>query len=91
MSMKYTLPDGVYQVTTKYFCAGFVVKAGQITVCAPILKNKLAYWQTVAKRVDITKSLRYSNPHLRILSDAALAEKIAKSVKSNCAVEGIKI
>ena len=49
--MNTTLPDGLYKVTTKYLCAGFVVKSGQITDYAPILKNKLAYWQTVAVRV----------------------------------------
>lgn len=43
--------DGVYQVTTPYLCAGFVVRNGQVTMCAPILKRKLPYWKTVAKRI----------------------------------------
>lgn len=45
------MKDGVYQVTTSYLCAGFVVEHGKITYCAPILKRKINYWKTVAKRV----------------------------------------
>jgi hypothetical protein len=45
------MKDGLYQVTTNYLCAGFIVKGGKVTACAPILKNKLSYWQTVAKRI----------------------------------------
>ncbi len=40
--------DGLYQVTTSYLCAGFVIENGVITACAPILKAKLDYWMTVA-------------------------------------------
>ena len=43
--------DGLYQVTTRYLCAGFVVESGTVTRCAPILRKKLAYWQTIARRV----------------------------------------
>ncbi len=42
------LKDGLYQVTTSYLCAGFIVVQGQIRWCAPILRKKLAYWKTVA-------------------------------------------
>ena len=45
------MTDGIYQVVTKYLCAGFVVEGGRVTVCAPILRKKLAYWMTVARRV----------------------------------------
>lgn len=45
------MKNGLYQVTTKYLCAGFVVKNGQVIQCAPILKQKLAYWFTIAKFV----------------------------------------
>jgi len=45
------MKDGVYQVTTKYLCAGFVIKDGKVVACAPILKNKLTYWITIAKRI----------------------------------------
>lgn len=44
--------DGLYQVTTKYLCAGFVVHNGVITHCAPILRNKIIYWKTIAKRIS---------------------------------------
>lgn len=43
--------DGLYRVTTRYLCAGFVVKGGRIVRCAPILCNKINYWRTVAERI----------------------------------------
>jgi len=43
--------DGLYRVTTSYLCAGFVVEDGIVTMCAPILKRKLDYWKTIAKRI----------------------------------------
>ena len=44
--------DGLYQVTTRYLCAGFMVESGRVTMCAPILRKKLAYWKTIAKKVS---------------------------------------
>lgn len=46
-----SLPDGLYQVTTSYLCAGFVIQAGQVTRCAPILRRRLSWWQTRARWV----------------------------------------
>lgn len=43
--------DGLYRVVTKSVCAGFVVKDGRVTVCAPILRKRLPYWKTVAVRI----------------------------------------
>lgn len=40
--------DGLYIVTTSYMCAGFVIKRGNVTLCAPILRRKLSYWKIVA-------------------------------------------
>jgi len=45
------LADGLYQVTTPYLCAGFVVEGGKVTRCAPILRRKLGYWMSRAVRV----------------------------------------
>jgi hypothetical protein len=47
------LPDGLYRVTTRYLCAGFVVEGGKVkrSRCAPILRKRLAYWATIAERV----------------------------------------
>ncbi len=45
------IPDGLYQVTTSYLCAGFVLAGGEVVACAPILRRKLSYWMTVAVRV----------------------------------------
>lgn len=46
------MKDGLYQVTTNYLCAGFIVEGGKIIHCAPILKNKISYWITVAKFIS---------------------------------------
>jgi len=43
--------DGLYRVTTRYLCAGFVVRGGRVTLVAPILRRRLAYWMTVAEWV----------------------------------------
>lgn len=44
------MKDGLYQVTTRYLCAGFVVRAGRVVECAPILRKRLDYWKTIAVR-----------------------------------------
>lgn len=46
------LRDGLYRVTTSYLCAGFVVRDGAMTACAPILVKRLSYWKTVAVRIS---------------------------------------
>lgn len=46
------MPDGLYCVTTRYLCADFVVHVGEVVMCAPILRKRLAYWMTTAKRVS---------------------------------------
>lgn len=43
------MKDGLYQVTTKYLCAGFTIKDNKIIECAQILRKKIKYWVTVAK------------------------------------------
>lgn len=49
------LPDGLYQVTTPYLCAGFEVAGRKITRCAPILQKKLAYWVTSSRLITLTQ------------------------------------
>lgn len=44
-----TLRDGLYQVDRYGICAGFEVKDGKVTACAPILRKKLAWWMSQAK------------------------------------------
>lgn len=34
-------PDGLYQVTTDYYCAGFVLEGGKVKTCAPVLRRNL--------------------------------------------------
>lgn len=43
------MKDGVYQVTTNYLCAGFIIKDGRLVDCAPILRNRISYWMSIAK------------------------------------------
>jgi hypothetical protein len=43
--------DGLYQVNWRNICAGFVVKHGRVIVCAPILKRRISFFQTVAKLI----------------------------------------
>lgn len=52
------MSDGLYQVTTPYLCAGFVVIGGCVTCCAPILRRRLAYWKTIAKSVRTQSAQR---------------------------------
>jgi hypothetical protein len=43
--------DGLYRVETERFTAGFVVEDGKVTRAAPILRKRLTYWFTRAKRI----------------------------------------
>ena len=43
--------DGLYRVVTPHFVAAFVVRDGKVAECAPILRKRLAFWVTVAKRI----------------------------------------
>lgn len=45
------MKDGLYQVTTNYFCAGFIIRGGVLINCAPILKSHFNYWKTKAKYI----------------------------------------
>ena len=45
------LSDGLYAIVTQDWAAGFVVERGSVTMCAPILRKRLSYWITVARRV----------------------------------------
>jgi hypothetical protein len=45
------MKDGLYRVKASYLCAGFVIKDGRVIECAPILKNKINYWKTIAKHI----------------------------------------
>jgi hypothetical protein len=45
------MKDGIWVVYTSYLCAAFIVENGEVTRCAPILRKKLNYWKTVAKRL----------------------------------------
>jgi len=41
--------DGLYQVTNRYLCAGFLVQGGRVVECAPILRKRLNYWITIGR------------------------------------------
>jgi hypothetical protein len=40
--------DGLWQVTTRTFVAGFVVEDGSVKECAPILRRRLGHWKRQA-------------------------------------------
>lgn len=42
------MKDGLYQVRSRYFCAGFVVEHGRFVAVAPILRRRLGYWKQIA-------------------------------------------
>lgn len=42
------MKDGLYQVTTRYLCAGFLIEGGKVTICAPILARNILYWIKLA-------------------------------------------
>lgn len=46
------MKDGLYQVRTRYLCAGFIVENGVVVDCAPILQRRLSYWMTIAVLVE---------------------------------------
>ena len=46
------MKDGLYQVTTPFLCAGFVVEDGRVTECAPILRKRLDAYLSKAFYVD---------------------------------------
>lgn len=46
-----TLDDGLYQVSTNSFTAGFVIENGALTMCAPILRKRFNYWVTQATKI----------------------------------------
>lgn len=45
------MQDGLYQVTTPYLCAGFVLEHGRLVWCAPCLRRRFPYWQRIAVRI----------------------------------------
>jgi hypothetical protein len=45
---RFSMRDGLYRVVTSHLVAGFVIRAGQVVQCAPILRRKIDYWKTVA-------------------------------------------
>ena len=59
---RHDFKNGLFQVTTDYLCAAFTLEAGVVKSCAPILRKKLDYWRTVAKKVQPPETL-YQLPH----------------------------
>lgn len=46
--MALELADGVYDVTNRYFSAGFAIWQGRLVWCAPILRKRLEHWKRQA-------------------------------------------
>jgi len=45
------LRDGLYRVTYKNICAGFVIKDGRLQECAPILRKNIDKWVSISKEI----------------------------------------
>lgn len=43
--------DGLYVVDSGNINAAFVVRNGEVTSCAPVLRKNLGHWKMVAKRI----------------------------------------
>lgn len=50
--MSADVADGLYRVVERSFVAGFVVEAGKVIRCAPILRKRIAFWMSVAVLVE---------------------------------------
>ena len=46
------MEDGIYRVVYKGICAGFVIKDERIIRIAPVLRRKIDFWKTIAKRIN---------------------------------------
>ncbi len=46
------MKDGLYRVEYKGICAGFTIENGKVKEYAPILKSKIEFWKTIAKKVN---------------------------------------
>ena len=51
------MSDGLYMVQKNQICAAFVVRDGEVTVCAPVLRKRLDYWKTVATLIPTDVSI----------------------------------
>ena len=51
-----SMEDGLYQITTSYLCAGFVIENGELIACAPILKKNFKSFKHIAIKVNEDKS-----------------------------------
>jgi hypothetical protein len=51
------MKDGLYLVDTKNVTAAFVIRHGEVTTCAPILRSKIEYWKGVAKWIPTDQSM----------------------------------
>lgn len=45
------MKDGLYQVTTNFFCAAFVIRNGRLAECAPIIRKQFQRWSRIAIRI----------------------------------------
>ena len=52
------MKNGLYQVTTNSFCAGFIVANNEIIQCAPILKRNIKHWQNYANYIGDNMQIR---------------------------------
>jgi len=84
--------DGLYQVTHKGICAGFVVENGKVTVCAPILRKRLAYWATIAKAIKMNQLylIKYRHDDCKVRPGVEWTDIWECACNGECPACGIK-
>ena len=82
------LPDGLYRVETRAVCAGFEVKDGQLSACAPILRRHLARWAPKAHRIclDSVGLSRQELPASALQGETAVSEHLTANDTSRRAI-----
>ena len=51
------MKDGLYRVLNGDICAAFVVRKGEVTICAPVLRKRLDHWKEVAEFIPTDTSI----------------------------------
>lgn len=49
--------DGLYLVNYQGICSGYVVRNGKVTVCAPVLRERLDFFSKIARYIPTDVSI----------------------------------
>jgi hypothetical protein len=51
------MKDGLYLVNYQGICAGYVVRDGEVTICAPVLRKKFEFFSKIARYIPTDVSI----------------------------------